>query len=113
MQYEPSSSIFPPSLVQESSYTPAQDITSAAGDADSSPVDSPKSPNPDLANSGRTAFPPSAPRLLAWNGNINDESIPDYVEPPHEETDDEFVNRLVDSESDDEDDEDSDFGDNG
>ena len=46
-------------------------------------------------------------RLLSRNGNINDSSIPDYVEVPHEETDDDFTNLLCDSESE------SDFGDNG
>ena len=52
-------------------------------------------------------------RLLSRNGNIDDKSIRDYVEPPHEESDEDFVNRLVDSESEDEDDESSDFGNNG
>ena len=45
----------------------------------------------------------AAPRILSRNGNIDDESMPDHVDLPHEETDDSFVNRLVDSESESED----------
>ena len=48
---------------------------------------------------------------MSRNGNIDDESIPDHVDLHHEETDDDFVNRLLDSESESEDE--SDFGDNG
>ena len=45
--------------------------------------------------------------MLSRNGNVDVMSIPDHVEVPHEETDDDFTNLLMDSESE------SDFGDNG
>ena len=61
------------------------------------------------AVSGRVPKHESEMRFMSRNGNIDDESIPDYVDPPHEETDDDFVNRFADSESEDG----SDFGDNG
>ena len=54
---------------------------------------SPKSPNPDLANSGQSPKSPnpdlanSGQRRLTWNGNVDDDSIPDYVDPPHVNTD--------------------------
>ena len=38
---------------------------------------------------------PTVPRCLAWNGNVDDESIPDYVEPPHVDTDNDFDNELI------------------
>ena len=119
MQYEPSSSIFPSLMREELSCTPAQVPTSAVGEADISPVATSLA-----AKSGGTrrgCFDPSGlgrvPKLKAGmrisskNGNIDDASIPDHVDVPHEETDDTFVNRLIDSESESENE--SDFGDNG
>ena len=50
-------------------------------------------------------------RIVAWNGRSI--TNPDYVEPPHVDTDDDFTNELVDSESDDDCDDSSVFVDNG
>ena len=50
-------------------------------------------------------------RIVAWNGRSI--TNPDYVEPPHVDTDDDFTNGVVDSESDDDCNDSSDFGDNG
>ena len=103
MQYEPRSSIFPSLMRKELSCTPAQVTTSAVGETDISPV---------VARKKRPASTPLvAPRLLSRTGSIDDESILDHVDSLHEETDDDFVNRLIDSESEDEDE--SNFGDNG
>ena len=44
---------------------------------------------------------------------VDDESIPDYVEPPHVDTDNDFDNELIDPESDDDGEDSSEFGDNG
>ena len=52
---------------------------------------------------------PAVPeRIVVWNGRSI--TNPDYVEPPHVDTDEDFDNELVDSQSDVES---SEFGDNG
>ena len=92
MQYEPSSSIFPSLTLQEPSCTPAQGITSAIGETDISPVATPLAT--ETADLGRLPKRKSGMRILSRNGNIDDDSIPDHVDPPHEETDVDFVNGL-------------------
>jgi len=88
MQYEPSSSIFPSLTLQEPSCTPAQGITSAVGETDMSPVATPLAAKP--ADLGRVPKLKPGMRILSSNGNIDDESIPDHVDPPHEETHEDF-----------------------
>ena len=86
MQYEPSSSIFPLLMRQEPSCTPAQVTTSAVGETVISPV---------VARKKRPVSTPlAAPRLLSRNGNIDDESIPDFVDSPFEETYDDVVSSF-------------------
>ena len=48
---------------------------------------------------------------MSRSGNIDDEPIPDHFDVPHEETDDDFKNTLIDSEGESE--SDSDFRDIG
>ena len=81
--------------MQQPDCTLAQDIITAAGDAESTPDEGPTVPERRLACNGRSI------------------TNPDYVEPPHVDTDDDFNNELIDSESEDEGEESSDFGDNG
>ena len=97
MQHEPSSSIFPSPRRQDQSCAPAQASVTAS--------DGGLAPHQKIATT-----PLAAPRLLSTNGNVDDKPIPDNVEVPHEETDDDFKSTLIDSESESEDE--IDFGDN-